>query len=167
MNDLPDSLIQQRNSLLDEISQAFSMVSLRGGVSWRGAHLIDLFWEPMERALSESEKDWDINWLEPLSDPNWLEGGRSEWCFLDPIGFRFYLPSAMTLCVVEGFDAAGITSNLTLGDYGIEQWSALDASQRRCIRSFLRFMLALQLFTGDGGWPDWQNALETYWNNVE
>jgi len=120
--------------------------------------------------------DADRSWTELLVTDEWQLRG-SGFAFLDPIGFRYYLPAAMILNLQQG-DRYTTSSHLTLNkatkpggfrlqEWTRDKWSLLDERQRRCVARFVRFMIAWE--ESDAPDPDnsWRVAYERYWKSVE
>jgi hypothetical protein len=184
MEDIPPHLIAERDELLCEIEEAFGKVTRKGGVSWSETDVIDSYGSDRERKRARG-RDWKYGWQDLVDEPSWdpSYGGDGSWAFLDPIGFRYYLPAAMTRCVKTG-EPRDLRWLLQLspreGGRRVldERWSRLDASQRRCIRRFLRYMVALDEHQDAQDQPDWwepsfgtsaeewRKALADYWESA-
>lgn len=190
----------EREALIAEIYAAFKDVSREGGVSWRETRVIDdaydLASEKTAAARAQARAlDMDRHWTELAETDDWLEDlGRGSFSFLDPIGFRYYLPAVMVLCARtgHGYQNAELAFKLQLGPawhYGtprpdpdalspgdqeskawtIQCWSLLTDRQRRCVARFLRYMIAL-CESDDGDFIDahyWRAAYESYWKSFE
>jgi len=181
----------KRHEIEREIRVAFAKVTRKGGVSWSETRVIDSYGteaEAAEARLLDRESSWTELADDPKWDPNCGIGGFS---FLDPIGFRYYLPAAMIKSLREGpYSEVGFLSfQLTLippplpgpimnrmaskanesdkemRAYILKQWSALDDRQRRAVRSFLAFMAEAE--QSQGGGDSWQEALNSYWHDFE
>lgn len=87
-----DDLLEAEE-LLSQIDKAFDRVKRDGGVSLHQAVVIDDYGTQEE--FENAEKlDTETRWQEvPDSD---ISTNTSIFCFLDPIGFKYYLPAAMT-----------------------------------------------------------------------
>ena len=85
-----------RIELIDLIKDAFKDVTREGGVSWHECEVIDNYGSDAERALART-RDTDRHWTELLSTEAFYPSGIGGFCFLDPIGFRYYLPAALCL----------------------------------------------------------------------
>lgn len=169
MTPLPPELEREREELIREIHAAFADVSREGGVSWSEAEVIDGYGTEEEKAAAR-RADKDRSWTELVDNRKWDPGfGIGGYCFLDAIGFRYYLPPAMIRCIRSGFDE-GIAFHLTregrLRHMGA-QWSLLDQRQQRCVARFLRFMVAHTEADGDEFFRKrWDEPLQRYWEGV-
>ena len=185
MLELTVGLEKARERLIEEIHAAFAGVSRTGGVSWGESFVHDLYGNPgnLPGAFPDSDKNWTELVHEPEWDPSPGVGGFS---FMDPIGFRYYLPAAMIRCLMSGIDE-GIQFHLTLEapnpkvpfsrdtrPYNLEQWSALDQRQRSCVRDFLQLMVRLSRYQDEddpcsSGFDtkEWQETLDSYWSGIE
>ena len=130
-----------RESLLAEIHDVFRDVSREGGVTWGESVLMD-----MGGQFDESPRpDNDTHWSQLVDDESWQpQPGIGGFCFLDPIGFRYYLPPVLIRCIRSGCDE-GIQDHLSEASPGfmqhrLEQLSLLDHRQRRCVARFLLYM---------------------------
>lgn len=157
----------EAEAMIKQIEEAFKGVNRKGGVSWSEAHVLDDYGDLAER-LKARKEDKDKDWHELLRDPKWQpDSGHGGWAFLDPIGFRYYLPAAMIRSVQQGYDA-GISFWLTLakgrgGD--LEDWSKFTPKQRYCVRSFVLYMLSASK-EEESECGDWRLAFESYWSRV-
>lgn len=170
-SDLPPFVIAERDALLVEISTAFSGVSREGGVTWNETEIIDLYGSLEERSAARLT-DQDACWQDVLDDPNWdPEPGVGAWSFLDAIGFRYYLPAGMVFAIRRGFDS-GICYHLTLSqgdlqEHRQDQWSRFDATQRLCIKRFLRYMAVLDgWYVAQAHGGSWYAALTSFWDGI-
>jgi hypothetical protein len=92
----------QSEKLLKEIYRVFANVDKVGGVSWSESVVVNDNGSPEKRALARS-KDAEIGWQGLVDDESWISDvGVGGWNFLDSIGFRYYLPTAMVRCVRSG-----------------------------------------------------------------
>jgi hypothetical protein len=76
--------------LIADIEAAFDGVSREGGVSLHEAGVIDDYGSDTDRAQARL-RDAEVRWQDVPEDDLWQE--MSEHTFLDPIGFRYYLPA--------------------------------------------------------------------------
>lgn len=141
---LPEALRSRGRALTEEIYRVFAEADRVGGVSWSESRVLDDNGSDAERAAARA-RDVESGWQELVEDETWdPEMGVGGWSFLDPIGFRYYLPAAMVRCVKSGYNI-GIEFHLNLlkrwlRKHTWEQWSALNCEQRVCIKHFLQFM---------------------------
>jgi hypothetical protein len=168
----PHSMEQEREALVKHIHDAFREVSREGGVSWSETFVLDDYGSDEECAAARAA-DTDSHWTELLEGdamrPAIAFGGPS---FLDPIGFRYYLPALMLKAFDDECDNNGLIFHLTLGDgefrdYSREKWSLLDRRQRLCVKRFIRYMVALCREQGYGMDEEWAGAYASYWEGVE
>jgi hypothetical protein len=169
---VPPYLIQEQQALEAEIREAFKGVSREGGVSWSETVVIDDYSaRPDNKArVAARANDKDRNWIELAGNDQWDAGpGVGGWSFLDPIGFRYYLPAAMIRALHAGY--AAFTS-LTL-DFVLDTGSSdprmtlLDDAQRRCVAHFVRFMVARDTANGnDLDAETWQRVYDDHWKSA-
>ncbi len=97
----PNNKQQQAETLRKMIHTHFAGVSRQGGISLHQTRVVDAYGstDDMRRAL---QHDTDTQWTE-VQD-GWIEqhGKAGELCFLDPIGFRYYLPAYMDWFIRKG-----------------------------------------------------------------
>ena len=162
--------------ILAEIHEAFKDVSRHGGVSWSESEVIDDYGSDEERQLARM-RDTDTTWQEVADDPTWwVDMGVGGLSFLDPIGYRYYLPACMTVAIRGGFYewllySLTIDEERELRDYKLKQWSLLDECQKRCVKHFIEFMLARANEEPNDldravDTEYWKLALDRYWGQV-
>ncbi len=164
------SLDEERDVLVTEIETAFDSVTREGGMSWRESEIADFYGAPELASWIDS----DTRWQDIADDPNWSHGaGLGGFSFLDPIGFRYFLPAAMIQAIRSPQDE-GIQFHLTipppddhLREHRLNQISLLDDRQKRCVRRFIEYMIAV--------WEAedveyclereaWREALQSHWH---
>ncbi len=96
-------MIATRCELIDLVKAAFKDVSRRGGVSWSESEIIDNYGSVEERKFARAQ-DRDRQWTDLLTDEKFYPSGIGGFCFLDPIGFRYYLPAAICLALAKRED---------------------------------------------------------------
>ena len=156
---------EREEATIAEIEDAFRGVTREGGVSWSESIVIDDYGSESERAHARSE-DHDTSWEELANDPTWrVDMGIGGFSFMDPIGYRYYLPAAMTVAA-RGGPSERLNFSLTLAQvknlrqYKLDQWSLLNHPQCLAVRHFIEYML-------DYDWEgDWREALDRYWKCV-
>jgi hypothetical protein len=159
----------RRTHLLQEIYDAFSGVTRENGVSWRDAQIADFHGD-------ESFADYidtDSTWQDLVDDEHWVpDQGIGGFSFLDPIGFRYYLPAAMIRSIGSGYDE-GVQFHLTVPPRwwthdAPERFSTLNDAQKTCIRHFVEYMMdAAEQNDPEFGSSEakrWEKALKRYWN---
>lgn len=177
--ELPDQLRGQQARVESAIRQAFQNVSREGGFSWSQAEVIDGNGDDvaMRAALS---KDTERSWEELVDDPAWDDiGGVGGFCFLDPIGFRYYLAPAMIRHVL-GRSGSTLEFTLTIWDkHQRRQVSQLTPDQNKAVAKFIRFMVARESWIVDrmrakyGSFDDnfltngWQTAYDSHWKRFD
>lgn len=146
--DLPPSPAAERDALIAEIKAAFDGVTREGGVSWSESEALDDAFGGTEAFAAARESDKDVSWAELVDALDWqpvdFYGG---WPFLDTIGFRYYVAPAMIRCLRGDCREAieyHLERELTAQDSpgGAGQWPELTDRQNKCIRAFVRHMVA-------------------------
>jgi len=88
----------EADELLELINQAFDRVERGEGMTLHQAVVVDDYGSE-EEFTAAGELDLEDNWQDvPDSD---LAENTSIFCFLDPPGFRYYLPAAMSFAVKD------------------------------------------------------------------
>lgn len=102
---IPNNKQQQAETLRQMIRTHFAGVSRQGGISLHQTEVVDACGSA-KAMLTALSQDTDSQWIE-VQD-GWIEqfGGVGGLVFLDPIGFRYYLPAYM-----DWFIRKGETSN--------------------------------------------------------
>jgi hypothetical protein len=165
-----NDLQAERRAIRARIEAAFHGVTRNGGVSWSEAIVIDDYGSPEEERAARAS-DCDRPWMDLVNDPQWQPEDYAVYSYLDPIGFRYYLPAAMVKCLeVEAErDGPWLALAVTLETFDDrkgepkQQWSLLNESQRRCVAAFLRFMVAWDTLHRGLDMVGWQEALDSYW----
>ncbi len=163
--------------MIGEIRAAFAQVSRSGGISWSETRVIDMHGTAGEREAAHDE-DRERGWTQLVDDPEWDNTGIGGFSFLDPIGFRYYLPAAMCR-VLLGNWSGDLAFHLTLppnpanprhalrrGNHCLQMWSSLEDLQRQCVARFVRFMISRD--EADDDTPsEWRDVYSSYWHLVE
>jgi hypothetical protein len=164
----------ETEAMLKEIHEAFREMTRVGGVSWTESIAIDEYAE--HNRAEYRAKDTETSWTELPDDPNWrVDMGVGGFSFLDPIGFRYYLPAAMIVAARGGYDE-GINFHLTLPkkflrEHSLSKWSLLDGNQRRCVRHFIEYMI--RAYETRPEWHEeyslnsWRKAFDSYWKDID
>jgi hypothetical protein len=153
--------------LLEQIRSAFSGVRREGGVSLHEADVIDGYGSRQERNAARKLDTDRVWWDVPEAD---IE--RYDWIlsFLDPIGFRYYLPAYMawTLKHYEHSNSMSVDSTIYALDYSdglrehyMERYTLLNREQSEAVCAFLRFMAEEAAGMADEDVA--RRALERYW----
>jgi uncharacterized protein DUF6714 len=176
-----DHLKKRRIQLIDQINTVFRHVSRDGGISIREAHVIDDYGSDEERQAARAEET-DSHWSDV--DVENLDPGGSALSFVDPIGFRYYLPAYMVYTLKSGYgDALGeenVDSNVFEStifklnasasgdqdciDHQRERFALFTSKERTCIARFLAFDAECRVFDYEVGSiealkSDWIDAL--------
>ena len=149
-----DKMEARRDELIRLIEQAFDGVSREGGVSLHEAYVIDNYGDEEERAAARL-KDTDSRWQDV--DLSQIHALDIPMFFMDPIGFRYYLPvflvaelrSVVTWppndyepkCAISwGHDeGSGYYVTHTFKHEMTNNYGLLDAKQRSVVRQVLEF----------------------------
>lgn len=166
---MPPTREELRDAVLREIEIAFDGVSREGGVSLHEADVIDNHGTPAERDAARA-LDTETRWQDvPLGDIR-----KYYWIlsFLDPIGYRYYLPAYMTWSLQNLASPRDTTSidatifSLTRADdekyeeWELDRFKLFTPEQAKAIVAFLRYMEA---HAGGGYADDATEALNAYW----
>jgi hypothetical protein len=158
---------ERRAALLEQIRVAFIDVGRDGGVSLHEADVIDDYGSMKERVAAR-KLDTDCVWRDvPESD---IE--RYFWIlsFLDPIGFRYYMPAYMTWTLKHYEHSGSISVDRTiyaldfsddLREFAMERYTLMNQEQSEAICAFLRFME--ECMSEDSDFNVAHQALERYW----
>lgn len=158
----PDNPGDERESLIAEIHAAFRDVNRDGGVSWSETIEIDNHGSESARQAAR-RSDRDRHWSELVNDDKWDPGPGGSiggFVFLDPIGFRYYLPAAMIRCLRHLEDVGNVSCFLQSPDLNRPEDPVFDLQQCRCIARFLWYM-AREMEPSD----DWLIPLERHWQD--
>lgn len=163
---IPEHLLEEQRAVESAIRTAFARASRAGGVSWSEADVIDDCGSAEDRAAAR-RRDTDTSWQSLVDDPRWdHEVGVGGFCFLDPIGFRYYIAPAMIRCSRTGsgeFIAYALTMD---SDYSRRVLDAVNTPQARAVARFVRFMIAVHEATGDDIYgAAWQKAYDSHWRS--
>lgn len=158
---------QHKSTLIAQIHAAFKGVKREGGVTLHEAWLIDCCASDKQRVRArklDTERRWEDV---PASD---IENYYSILSFLDPIGFRYYLPAYM-VWTLQNYEHSGSTSvdntiyalNFTprLREHCMEKFRLFTLEQSAAICAFLTFMATEQEGFADArvAYQAWEN----YW----
>jgi Family of unknown function (DUF6714) len=143
-----DEAKQMAEGIIGEIRRAFCDVSRDEGVTLHEALVIDTYGSDSDRSAAR-ELDTDRRW-EDVPD-QLIEENDSVLCFVDPKGFRYYLPAYMVWSLrnyetSEGFSHNHPIFSLSLSQSGsmrqwdLERFEVFNDEQARAICKFLRFM---------------------------
>lgn len=170
MDQIPDSLREERDQLIMEIHAAFEGVTLEKGVSWSETESMD---GGRGRSKVARRKDECDDWKKVAADDKWdPDSWRQPWPFLDAEGFRYYLPAAMARLVhtenVAFVDDALCGGPAKQDSQNGARFALLNDQQRHCVSRFLRYMIDVSIVRdNDGDLEAWQRAYESYWHKLE
>lgn len=150
MESLPEplDLAAERDAIIAEIYVAWKGVTRDGGVSWSEAKAIDSDSSNEELAAARAS-DTESCWKNLVDDPNRYHTMLGGYCFLDAIGFRYYIAPELTRCIRSPSKNQFCDSPLPFWleldvrhspDGPPKQWYLLNARQRTCIARALRFI---------------------------
>lgn len=163
--------------MIAQIYEAFADVDRQGGISWSQSAAIDGFLKlSADDLMKYQEQDTEPSWHALVEDPKWevflgISGG---FAFLDPVGFRYYLPPVMIRSIRSHSDegaAFWLTLRNDSQEWTLNQWSALTTVQRRCIKEFLEYMVRTleqvdENWYAQGDLELFRNALKSYWSTA-
>ncbi|MBI4346572.1 MAG: hypothetical protein HY553_06935 [Elusimicrobia bacterium] len=138
----------RRDELLRAIEAAFDGVAREEGVTLNEAEVIDAYGTQAERKAARL-KDSDRRWQEV--PPAEVERHADVLPFLDPKGWRYYLPAFMawTLLHYPTTESLAVDSTIYTLDPGdapelkaraLERYKTLSGNQAAAVCRFLRFM---------------------------
>ncbi len=93
---------EMASQAIDEITSAFTGISREGGVSLHETRVLDDCGSDVERAKARA-KDTDVDWREVPDSA--IEKPDLRLNFLDPIGFRYYIPAYMIWEIRQSLEA--------------------------------------------------------------
>lgn len=138
----PLDVIAKREALLliEQIREAFIEVNLEEGITLHEARALDDYEDTQKARMIDSH----IHWLD-ISD-SWIENFCDIFAFLDPKGFRHYIPAYMIWCLKHYEQTTSSSLDATLyvlqGKYGHyeDHFKILNQVQLEIIQEFLNFM---------------------------
>lgn len=172
---LMDDVEQRAEEVAGEILRSFAGVTRDDGVTLHEALVIDDYGSDAERAAAR-ELDTDRRWQDVPG--HLIEGHSDALHFVDPKGFRYYLPAYMVWALrhfrtSDSFSVDHVIFSLTLGKgsdantglcdmrgWALERFRLLTGDQSRAVCRFLRFM-AGQERCADAGVA--KAALNAFW----
>ncbi len=137
-------------------------------MSWRESDVIDDCGTPEQQAAAR-DLDRESSWEALVDDPTWRhEGGGGSFCFLDPIGFRYYIAAAVVRCARLGYgEQIGYALEID-GEFTRKKVSLLTMGQNRAIARFVRFMIATHAAEGDEIYgASWKAAYQKHWKQFD
>lgn len=155
----------ERDALIQEIHAAFADVTLDEGCSWAQTVSHDN-WEYDEESLAKARKlDKDTKWTQLVDDPKWHPfPGIGGFNFIDPIGFRYYLPPTLVRTLHDNPEwYPGHLLSIIDHNFG-ECPDLFNARQMACIARFIAHMASLPNpeyeFDPTNVWAD---AITSFW----
>ena len=139
-----------KDAVIAQIAAAFDGVSRAGGVSLREGRVIDDYGTDAERDAARL-LDTDTRWQDVPDDD--LNTYGTSLCFVDPIGFRYYLPAYLCYSLrMMGEGKGGGVDNMLFhldlrgSDDGIREtlsrrFGVLTPAQAQAVGSFLQFVV--------------------------
>ncbi len=157
-----DSRQELLSEAMDAIRSAFAGVSRAGGVSLHETRVLDDCGSDAERAAARVN-DTDIDWQD-VPDSH-IEKPDLSLLFLDPIGFRYYLPAYMMWELEQCSRADGVDCNThgdVLSSLGFDKpnFVLLNREQERAVCKFLQFFAE---YGDEQEKRDARAALKWYW----
>lgn len=177
---------EERGAVEDAIRSAFAEITRSGGTSWGDAEVADNLYVTDDEAEAIRASGRETSWRDLVDDASWLFSSDT-FCFLDSVGFRYYLAPSMIRCLRAGEDI-GILFHVYLPakktctvmawngrelapiqvDSEFERdrltrlslFETLNKEQRRAVRLFAEYMSKI-----DPSNKGWQEALQNYWKD--
>ncbi len=163
-----------RPKVIAQITSAFEDVVRSDGVSLHEARVID-DWGGMEERMVARKMDTDKRWQDVPWE--WIEKLHDALAFLDPKGWRYYIPAYMLYSLNNYITSrsnavySAIYSLLLhedtkkrkgLKEHQLSYFRVLTTEQSKAVCQFLRFMVVYDNWDGYGGTA--QEALNRYWD---
>jgi hypothetical protein len=186
---MPDSSYEQRKqTVIEEITAAFNGVSREGGVSLHEAWVIDDCGTDKQRAKAR-KKDAETRWQDVPDED--ICRGDSCLCFLDEIGFHYYIPAYIVWCLrhidtedtndliyesnsYESIIYHLLDDSLDLHQYHMARFALFTPEQSRAIAHFLEFDVERSIkIHRELWWPEMlskgfsQEELDQFWPQEE
>ncbi|MBE7386126.1 MAG: hypothetical protein F6J95_032650 [Leptolyngbya sp. SIO1E4] len=156
-----------RTLLIQRITDAFADVLREDGVSLHQARVIDDYGSAEEEAQARL-LDTDTHWWEVPDE--WIAEFYEILSFVDPKGFRYYIPAYMIWMLKHYDDTYSNTAGSTVYSFlsypGLEDWQQqrfglLNEAQAQAVCHFLKHMVWLGDDAVDAVAA--QEALQQYW----
>lgn len=154
--------VPTQQEVIDAVREAFHGVAREDGVTLHEARVIDDYGGSDERAAArmlDTEKAWEVV---PVSD---IEEYSEALSFLDPKGFRYYIPAYMIWAVRAYGDTASMSADAIVfhlkdldGDFSFGRLDLLSEPQRRAAAMFL-----LYISTEHGDRDATEGVLRLWW----
>ena len=156
---VPEHLLEEQKAVEAQIRAAFKGVTREGGISWSESRVVDGYGLEEERAAARAQ-DTEQSWEDLVDDPKWREGfGVGGFCFLDAVGFRYYIAPAMIRWTRRGEGQAFTLERPVAGCLDL-----ISPRQGLAIARFVRFMIATYAPENEDIYGNsWQDAYENHW----
>ncbi len=156
---VPEHLLEEQQAVETQIRAAFKGVTREGGISWSESEVVDGYGLDNERAAAKA-LDTEQSWEELVDDPKWREDfGVGGFCFLDAVGFRYYIAPAMIRWTRRGEGVASTLENPVAGCLDL-----INPEQGLAIARFVRFMIATYAPDNEDIFGySWQDVYEKSW----
>ena len=162
-----------REATIRAIHQAFAGVSRANGVTLHEAQVIDDHGSDQARQRARS-RDSEAKWEQV--PPEDIAGHYSTLSFLDPVGFKYYIPAFMTwtlrnydvsdsLTVDHTIYALNPSLKPKLRTWQLERYSIFSEEQAVAVAAFLRYLAENADGCADDGAAN--EALHDYWARYE
>ena len=167
MDEDEQTRIAVRDAVIRQIEIAFDGVDRKFGVSLHEACVIDDYgskWEQMKARMTDTEWRWQ--------DVPEADIARYFWIlsFLDPIGFRYYMPAYMLFTLKNYLHTDSMSTDATIYSLGLsdsfrehtmERFNLFTRPQSEATYAFPRFMANYSCGRADDDAA--RKALEQYW----
>lgn len=148
--------------LIALIAEAFRDVRLDDGTTIHEADLEGAYIDDNVR-VSARAKDTEVAWIEV---PDWkIERFSSALSFLDPKGWRFYIPAYMIWTLKNWRTTSSPTADFVVWGFepvveelSIPRFASLSLQQAHAVHGFLKFFCE---YSGD---PESRRAMRAYWH---
>ncbi len=155
----------ERAAVIEQIERAFDGVQREDGVTLHEADVIDVYGSDEERAAAR-RLDPDRHWQDV---PETVLARLSGMSFLDPKGYRYYLPAYMRWMLnhpdvdsnSQDSTIYSLTQTKGLEEWELARWRMLNDVQAAAVCRFLRFLVAYSRSYFDDRHA--QLALDEYW----
>ena len=156
-----------RAELIRNIRSAFAHVQRGDGITLHQARVIDDYGGEAAQQVART-KDVDVHWWDVPDQ--WIETLGDVLSFLDPTGFRYYIPAYMVWTIEHYQTSHSLTVDFTIyalglhkdrNEYKLRNFELMDEAQSQAICRFLRYLVKFGGFDADGSAA--QNALDKYW----
>jgi hypothetical protein len=153
--------------LIKQIVSAFDRVTRDDGISLHEAVVIDSYGSDEQRAIAR-QKDNELRWQD-VPDRS-IEHSYSALCFLDPKGWRYYIPAYMIWSLKNYMTSGSNSIDSTVytfkfsgdpEDYYLSRFKILNQEQSIAVCQFLLFMCTHHEGFVNDSWS--QEALKNYW----